>query len=148
MTSTSRRDVNIRRMKFDPIKPAPPVTSSFTLFSFDCVGVYGVTNPLIFLLDGTGWSAASGNLIRPGFRNQICSSQKRLECTCICPPAVQSTVCEATFLKVHVVYVSDFKFVTPTRLSLANLLKHSRVVKIDPGNRITGFRFLGFFFNA
>src|SRR5262245_543818 len=123
-------------MKFEPIKPAPPVTRSFKTFSF-----FNLPLPeaALFAASMPRRRAASGDLVGAGLGNQIRCMQQRLESASIGPPAIQNAVRQRTLFEVHVVDIRDFQLVAPAGPGLADLCEDRGVVEIEAGNRVFGF---------
>src|SRR5690349_20969878 len=141
---TSVRAPRRWRMKFEPMKPAPPVTKSFTRRSFPTRA-----DEILFVVAGVpGRSSATGNFVGAGFGDEIGGEEEGFESAGIGPPAVQDAVGEGAFLEVHVVDVGNFEFVAPAGLGLADFLEDGGVVEIEAGDGVIGFGGFGLFLDA
>src|SRR3974390_565389 len=151
MTSTSWRLVKSSRMKFDPMKPAPPVTNTRTKFllSYRRDQNRNSSAPDLFGVLCRPWrSPTFRNLVRASLRDEIRGTKQGLEGPRVRPPAVQNTVRQRFLLQVHIVDVRNLELIAPARLGPADFLEDGGVVEIDSGDGVVGFRILGLFFDT
>ncbi len=119
------------RMKFDPMKPAPPVTKNLSSrCSLRC------QRPFL---------AYSRHLIRSGFGNQVVRVKQGFERARVRPPPVQNFVGERSFIHVEVIHIRDFQFSSARRLQPVDFFENSLVVEINSDYGIVGFRNLRLF---
>ena len=113
-------------MKFEPMKPAPPVTKIF-IASTSC-----------------GYRAHAscprGILFAPVSATRLLARSKRLKRAGVGPPAVQDFVGELAFFDIEIIHVGDFEFSAAGRLQAANFLEDGLVIQIDSDDGIIGFR--------
>src|SRR5258708_37473141 len=93
-------------------------------------------------------STAPWDFIGAGFSNQVRSLAQGFKGSGIGPPTVEDAVGERTFLKIHVIHVGDFQFISRTGFRPSDLFESRSVVEINTSPGIIGLRIFGFFFNA
>src|SRR6266478_7439995 len=137
--STSRWDLSRCRIKFDPIKPAPPVTRIFTPSLLFVLPVGHVHNrcPVLFAVSPMSRrSPTTWDFVCSGLGHHVGGTKQRFKGTGIRPPAFQVPVGEGTLPKLHIVHVGDLQFITPAGLGFSYFVEHALIVKVDAGNGI------------
>src|SRR5258708_2975900 len=132
--------------KFDPMKPAPPVMSTFmacplTERKMDAVSLL---RPRLGSLPACRYGDAFPR--ERFFSDQIAGAPQRIECSGVGPPTIENFAAEQPVAQVRIIYVGDLQFAAPGGLERADAVKDRATVKIraDHGIRRTRRRRLLF----